>query len=89
MTLANLPTRKRATWPLDWSEESPRPDERSDESFELPHRPRPQYPWDTDMTLCIGVLATEPVPFRPCIVLCFDYKVSNDAWGAESEYKFR
>jgi hypothetical protein len=40
------------------------------------------------MTLCIGALASVPVPLEPCIILCFDYKVSNDAWGSESEYKF-
>ena len=48
----------------------------------------PRYPWDLDMTLCIGALAYEPVPAQFCIVLAFDYKVSNDAWGSESEYKF-
>src|SRR3972149_2982268 len=39
------------------------------------------------MTLRIGALAQEPVPVAPCIVLCFDSKVANDAWGSESEYK--
>jgi hypothetical protein len=40
------------------------------------------------MTLCIGALANRPSPLTPCIVLCFDYKIANDEWGSESEYKF-
>jgi hypothetical protein len=39
------------------------------------------------MTLCIGALAQEPSPLAPCLVLCFDYKIANDEWGSESEYK--
>lgn len=40
------------------------------------------------MTLCIGALAQVPSPLTPCIVLCFDYKIANDEWGSESQYKF-
>lgn len=40
------------------------------------------------MTLCIGALASVPSPLIPCVVLCFDYKVANDEWGSESQYKF-
>jgi len=40
------------------------------------------------MTLCIAALASIPSPASPCILLCFDYKIANDAWGSESEYKF-
>jgi hypothetical protein len=40
------------------------------------------------MTLCIGALANVPSPLTPCIVLCFDYKIANDEWGSESQYKF-
>ena len=42
-----------------------------------------------DMTLCIGALALNDGDISPRIVLCFDYKVSNDYWGSEGEYKFR
>jgi hypothetical protein len=40
------------------------------------------------MTLCIAALASIPSPVSRRIVLCFDYKIANDAWGSESEYKF-
>lgn len=40
------------------------------------------------MTLCIAALASIPSPLSRCVLLCFDYKVANDAWGSESEYKF-
>src|SRR5579862_4881116 len=52
-----------------------------------PLRPRPRRLWGLDVTLCIGALAQVPVPLAPCVVLGFDYQVSNDSWGSESEYK--
>lgn len=42
-----------------------------------------------DMTLCIGARASVPIPLSPCIVLCFDTMVANEAFGSESEQKFR
>lgn len=39
------------------------------------------------MTLCIGALAQIPSPLSPCIVLCFDRKVSTESFSSESEYK--
>lgn len=41
------------------------------------------------MTLCIGALAHDHPVINPCVVLCFDYKVSNEVIGSESEYKLR
>lgn len=41
------------------------------------------------MTLCIAALAQERALMKPCVVLCFDYKVSNDLFSSESEYKLR
>lgn len=43
---------------------------------------------DRDMTLCIGALCNDLVPTVPSIVCCFDSKVSNTAFGSETEYKF-
>lgn len=40
------------------------------------------------MTLCIGALGRASFPPSPCIVLCFDSKVSVDEFSSESEYKF-
>jgi 20S proteasome alpha/beta subunit len=40
------------------------------------------------MTLCIGARANVPSPLSKSLVFCFDFKVANDAWGSESEYKF-
>ncbi len=39
------------------------------------------------MTLCIASLAQDSGD--PRIVLCFDSKISNDAFGSETEYKFQ
>jgi hypothetical protein len=40
------------------------------------------------MTLCIGALA-KTTGGDPCIVLCSDYKVGNDEFGSETEYKLQ
>ena len=62
----------------------------------IPMRPRPRVPaprprasWydAADMTLCIGALS-DVTGASPSIVLCFDTKVANEAFGSESEYKF-
>lgn len=53
----------------------------------LPKCP-PAYALHEYMTVCIGALAQEPIGLKACIVLGFDYKVSNNEWGSESEYKF-
>jgi hypothetical protein len=50
------------------------------------NKPRPIKPWETDMTLCIGALAQDNG--EPRIVLCFDAKVTNEAFGSETEVKF-
>ena len=40
------------------------------------------------MTLCIGALCKDLIPTVPCIVFCFDSKVSSVEFGSETEYKF-
>ena len=40
------------------------------------------------MTLCIGALCKDIVPTVPCIVFCFDSKVSSLEFASETEYKF-
>jgi hypothetical protein len=79
--MASLPSRERATFHRR---------EQARTEFERPVKQR-GYDWSDQMTLCIAATGRAPVlgsinPNR--MVMCFDSKVGNEAFGSETENKF-